>query len=293
MFPFAATVATPQPNVPSPGPLRTVTITLQAELCVRTERRPQQTETIFTGPPAALYLLAHALPKAVQRCGAGETCARLPAANADAGARTQRSATVSPSRRTTLIVVGKAVGGKGGAGCLLVRDVLSASPPDLTRAEAELPVADRPHQPDGGQEGRDERRKEEREDARVRSEHGAVQHRDEPERERGERGREHALGEGIGGERGPAHVDPERDQRGAEGERRDKESGHARSMRERGRFTPAPDGGSSPCLTRADRAEYGRADARRHARARGRARLPHLDPATSRPGADRAAAARL
>ena len=66
MLPSAATVATPQPNVPCPGPLRTVTITVQAELCVRRERRPQQTETILTGPPAALYLLAHVLPKAVQ-----------------------------------------------------------------------------------------------------------------------------------------------------------------------------------------------------------------------------------
>jgi len=69
MFPFAATVATPQPNVPSPGPLRTVTITLQADVCVLSERRPQQTETILTGPPAALYLLAHVLPKAVQMRG--------------------------------------------------------------------------------------------------------------------------------------------------------------------------------------------------------------------------------
>jgi hypothetical protein len=56
MSPFAATVAIEQPNVPTPCPLRTVTITLHAALPVWSERWPQQAETILTGPPAALYL---------------------------------------------------------------------------------------------------------------------------------------------------------------------------------------------------------------------------------------------
>jgi hypothetical protein len=56
MSPFAETVATEQPNVPSPGPWRTVTITLHAELPVWSERCPQQAATILIGPPSALYL---------------------------------------------------------------------------------------------------------------------------------------------------------------------------------------------------------------------------------------------
>src|SRR4051812_36215440 len=104
MFPFAATVATEQPKVPSPGPLRTVTITLQAELCVRTERSPQQTETILTGPPSALYLLIHVLPKAVQRCGVVARTASVAPAATVAKASGHRSARIGPSRRTALIV---------------------------------------------------------------------------------------------------------------------------------------------------------------------------------------------
>src|SRR3954463_8901477 len=100
MFPFAATVATEQPNVPSPGPLRTVTITLQAELCVRTERSPQQTETILTGPPSALYLVIQLLPKAVQRCREPVGGGLVAAAATDAEAGAPRSARISPSRRT-------------------------------------------------------------------------------------------------------------------------------------------------------------------------------------------------
>jgi hypothetical protein len=65
MFPFLATVATPQPNVPSPGPWRTVTITLQADVPVCGERSAQHAETILIGPPAMLYLCAHDLPNAV------------------------------------------------------------------------------------------------------------------------------------------------------------------------------------------------------------------------------------
>src|SRR5438067_7248644 len=112
MFPFAATVATEQPNVPSPGPLRTVTITLQAELCVRTERSPQQTETILTGPPSALYLLIHVLPKAVQRCGGVARTAFVAPAAAGADASAHKSATMRPSRRTALIVPVRPPGGK-------------------------------------------------------------------------------------------------------------------------------------------------------------------------------------
>src|SRR5436305_3905262 len=104
MLPFAATVATPQPNVPSPGPLRTVTITLQAELCVRKERSAQQTETILTGPPSALYLLIHVLPKAVQIRGEVARSALLSAAAAGAEASAHRSVRIKPSRRTALIV---------------------------------------------------------------------------------------------------------------------------------------------------------------------------------------------
>ena len=63
--PFAVTVATEQPNVPWPGPWRTVTMTLQAELPVCSERWPQHAATILIGPPAALYLCAQDLPKAV------------------------------------------------------------------------------------------------------------------------------------------------------------------------------------------------------------------------------------
>src|SRR5256885_11567912 len=112
MFPFAATVATEQPNVPSPGPLRTVTITLQAELCVRTERSPQQTETILTGPPSALYLLIQVLPKAVQRCGVVARAASVEPAAAEVKASAHRSARIGPSRRTALIVPVYPAGGK-------------------------------------------------------------------------------------------------------------------------------------------------------------------------------------
>ena len=112
MLPFAATVATEHPNVPSPGPLRTVTITLQAERCVRRERSAQQTETMLTGPPSALYLLAHALPNAVQMRGEGALAAAEAPAAADAETSAQRSATIDPSLRTDLIVPIRPAGGK-------------------------------------------------------------------------------------------------------------------------------------------------------------------------------------
>src|SRR5437763_16605197 len=112
MFPFAATVATEQPNVPSPGPLRTVTITLHAELCVRTERSPQQAATILIGPGSALYLLIQVLPNEVQRRGEVARSPLGPAVAAEAETRAHTSARISPSRRTTRIFAKRSAGGK-------------------------------------------------------------------------------------------------------------------------------------------------------------------------------------
>jgi hypothetical protein len=116
MFPFAATVATPQPNVPSPGPRRTVTITLQADLPVCGERSAQHAETIFTGPPAMLYLCIHDLPKAVHTDGLCTTGAVWSAAavvvDPQPGASRQRTAGRSQSCRTDLIVQNPPPGGK-------------------------------------------------------------------------------------------------------------------------------------------------------------------------------------
>jgi hypothetical protein len=119
MFPFAATVATPQPNVPSPGPWRTVTITLQADAPVCGERSAQHAETILTGPPAMLYLCIHVLPNAVQGDG-DDLCAtgvRLRSAAAEVvdphpGASRQSTAGMSQNCRTDLIVQFPPRGGK-------------------------------------------------------------------------------------------------------------------------------------------------------------------------------------
>jgi hypothetical protein len=54
MSKFGATVATEQPNVPAPRPLRTVTITVHAESCVLTERSPQHADTMRIGPGCEL-----------------------------------------------------------------------------------------------------------------------------------------------------------------------------------------------------------------------------------------------
>src|SRR5438034_10431159 len=115
MLPFAATIATEQPNVPSPGPLRTVTITLQAELPVCGERTEQQAATILTGPPAALYLWAHDLPKAVHTdlfdawafAGGGSAMCDDP----QPGASRQATARMSPSCRTGRILTPSPHGG--------------------------------------------------------------------------------------------------------------------------------------------------------------------------------------
>src|SRR2546428_461729 len=117
MFPFAATVAMPQPNVPSPGPWRTVTITLQAELPDRGERSAQHAETILTGPPAMLYLCIHDLPKAVHTdglctTGVGVRSAAAVLVDPQPGASRQRTAGMSQSCRTILIVPIRPTGGK-------------------------------------------------------------------------------------------------------------------------------------------------------------------------------------
>src|SRR5439155_15013142 len=102
-------VATPQPNVPSPGPWRTVTITLQADVPVCGERSAQHAETILTGPPARLYLCAHDLPKAVHgdglcATGVGVRSAAAVLVDPQPGASRQRTAGMSQSCRTDLIV---------------------------------------------------------------------------------------------------------------------------------------------------------------------------------------------
>jgi hypothetical protein len=117
MFPFAATVATEQPNVPSPGPWRTVTITLQADVPVCGERSAQHAETILTGPPARLYLRIHDLPKAVHTDGLWTTGVTLRSAEAvlvdpQPGASRQRTAGMRQSCRTDLIVQNPPLGGK-------------------------------------------------------------------------------------------------------------------------------------------------------------------------------------
>jgi hypothetical protein len=115
--------------------LRTVTITSHAELCVRTERSAQQTWTIFTGPPAALYLLAQVFPNAVQRCGVVSGAARdAAAASADAETSAPRTARISAIRATRLIVAAAPVGGKWDA-CRIVSGGFSFPAPDETQAQ--------------------------------------------------------------------------------------------------------------------------------------------------------------
>src|SRR5262249_44983510 len=116
MSPSAVTVAMEQPNVPSPGPLRTVTITLQAELPVSSERWAQHAVTILIGPPAELYLGAQVFPNAVDVAvfAAGVAAWWTPAVPAEPqpDASRQRSVRVSPSCRTCLILTVGPGGGK-------------------------------------------------------------------------------------------------------------------------------------------------------------------------------------
>ena len=131
MLPFIATVAIPQPNIPSPIiPLRPVTITVHAALCVCGERSAQQAETILIGPPSALYLCIHVRPNAVQTAGAVAWSDEAEAVAVQAGTSTQLTATMTPKRLTSFIlgIIGRRPGRLNGHDGFSRLDVASAKP---------------------------------------------------------------------------------------------------------------------------------------------------------------------
>src|SRR5262249_44499855 len=107
MFPFIATVATEQPNIPSPiMPLRPGTITVHPALGVWGARSAQQAETILIGPPSALYLCIQVRPNAVHTLGAETRSDEADAVAVQIGTSAQLTATMTPKRLTSSIVNG-------------------------------------------------------------------------------------------------------------------------------------------------------------------------------------------